>query len=260
MEHRLLEVNAANYLDRIEFRGNPEPTLHALRSLQHLHLLHVPFENLDIHLGVPIVLDLERFYEKIVLNGRGGFCYELNGLFYSLLVALGFDARMISARVYDASCGTYGSDFDHMSILVRIGDAKWIADVGFGDFSMHPLKFVLNTPLMDLAGQFLIEEDSPEHFRISRYSAEQGVYVPEYLFSTHRRQLSDFTEACRYQQTSPESHFTKKMMCSMATPTGRTTLTNDKLIITENGRRSEKPVSNRQEFERVLKACFDISL
>jgi N-hydroxyarylamine O-acetyltransferase len=253
-------VDTAKYLERIEFRGRPETTTRTLRSLQHLHLLHVPFENLDIHLGVPIVLDIDRFYQKIVINRRGGFCYELNGLFYSLLVALGFDARMISGRVYDSSNGTYGSDFDHMAALVEIDGDKWIADVGFGDFSMHPLRFVVNTPLMDSTGQFQIEEHDEGHFRISRYSEMQRVYVPEYVFSTQERHLNDFGEACRYQQTSPASHFTKKMMCSIATPTGRITLTNDTLIITERGNRTEEPIKDRREFDLTLKRYFSISL
>ena len=95
------KVNRDGYLSRIgvDPRG-VRPDIETLRLLQYKHLLHVPFENLDIHWKRQIVLDTNRFYEKIVINGRGGFCYELNGLFNELLIAIGFHTHLISGRVY----------------------------------------------------------------------------------------------------------------------------------------------------------------
>ncbi|MGY0040895.1 arylamine N-acetyltransferase family protein [Pedobacter sp. NJ-S-72] len=88
------------YLDRIHYKGKPAADLKSLTGLMKAHLLNVPFENLDIHQKVWIVLDEEKIYTKIVLHQRGGFCYELNGNFQQLLVQIGFDVQIISAKVY----------------------------------------------------------------------------------------------------------------------------------------------------------------
>ena len=92
------------------YHGPREPTLETLRALHKAHMLAVPFENLDIHLGRPIVLDEDRLYRKIVGERRGGFCYELNGLFAALLRELGYEVTLLSARV---SCeqGGFGPEF-----------------------------------------------------------------------------------------------------------------------------------------------------
>ncbi len=77
------------YLERIGYKGNTEPALGLLKVLQKKHLLNIPFENLDIHYKIPIELNLANTFEKVVIKGRGGFCYELNGIFHELLIQLG---------------------------------------------------------------------------------------------------------------------------------------------------------------------------
>src|SRR6187397_3354830 len=104
-----------SYLQRINYRGEQTPTAATLRELHRAHLLTVPFENLDIHLGRPIVLEQGALFDKIVRRRRGGFCYELNGLFAALLYKLGFDVTMLSAGVARAD-GSYGPEFDHLTL------------------------------------------------------------------------------------------------------------------------------------------------
>ena len=96
----------AEYLERMAYDGPTDPTEETLRRLHHAHLLAVPFENLDIHLDRPIVLDVDALFEKVVRRRRGGFCYELNGLFGWLLGELGFDATMIGRGV-SAMCALH---------------------------------------------------------------------------------------------------------------------------------------------------------
>src|SRR5438093_8691000 len=110
------KVDAASYLKRIGYRGPLIPHIDVLRRLHHRHLLSVTFENLDIHLGRPIILDQELFYNKIVRDRRGGYCYELNGW---LLRELGFRVSMLSAKVAGKN-GGFSPDFDHMTLLVRL--------------------------------------------------------------------------------------------------------------------------------------------
>src|SRR6476660_5351915 len=125
------------YLKRINYNGPRQPNAETLRSLQKAHLLSVPFENLSIHSGEPIVLDEDALFTKIVEQKRGGFCYECNGLFASLLRALGFDVAMLAAGVAHPG-GGFGPIFDHMTLMVTL-DQRWLVDVGFGESFVEPL-------------------------------------------------------------------------------------------------------------------------
>src|SRR5262249_42653824 len=132
------QVNVDAYLDRIAYRGPRDVSLETLRDLHRAHLLSTPFENLDIHASCPIVLDARHLYEKIVRRGRGGFCYELNGLFALLLRELGFRVTLLSAGVA-RDAGGFGPDFDHLALRVEL-ETAWLADVGFGE-SFDPVSF-----------------------------------------------------------------------------------------------------------------------
>jgi arylamine N-acetyltransferase len=127
------------YLRRIEYDGPRHPSASTLRSLHRQHLFTVPFENLDIPLKIPIRLELPLLYDKIVVRRRGGFCYELNGLFCELLTAMGFQVCMLSARVR-RDHGGFGPEFDHMLLKVQL-DEPWLVDVGFGESFVDPIIF-----------------------------------------------------------------------------------------------------------------------
>ena len=130
-------VDIARYLERITYHGSREPIVSTLQALREAHLLAVPFENLDIALRRAIVLDEASFWTKIVEHHRGGFCYELNGLFALLLRALGFQVDLLSASVARET-GGFGPDFDHLTLLVHL-EQDWLADVGFGESFRQPL-------------------------------------------------------------------------------------------------------------------------
>src|SRR5258708_22032942 len=120
-------MNLAAYLTRIGYKGSLQVSAEALRQLHLAHVLAVPFENLDIHLGRLSVLQEEAFCRKIVEERRGGFCYEQNGLFAAVLRDLGFPVTLLSARVGEGS-----PEFDHLTLLVPL-EERWLADVGFGE-------------------------------------------------------------------------------------------------------------------------------
>jgi len=225
-----------------------------LRRLQHAHLLAVPFENLDIHWKRPIVLDLERFYDKIVVEGRGGFCYELNGLFNELLKSIGFQTRLISARVFNGT--GHGPEFDHAAIIVTIGSDEFLADVGFGDFATEPLRFVLDLKQQDPSGVFIIRKFDDEYFQVSKQSDDE--WKREYIFQDIERGLSEFAEMCDFQQYSPESHFTKGKLCSILTDDGRKTLTDNKFVVHKADGKQEDPVISEEDFDRILADEFNI--
>lgn len=248
-------MNADKYLERIGLSNASTADRETLDSLQFAHLLAVPFENLDIHWKRPIVLDTEKFYNKIVGEKRGGFCYELNGLFNELLISIGFKTRLISARVFNGT--THGAEYDHAAIIVTIGENEFLADVGFGDFSARPLEFVLDSEQADAAGTFVVRRFDDEYFEVAKRAG--GEWKSEYIFKDTARSLSEFAEMCDHQQYSPESHFTKGKLCSIMTENGRKTLTDRTLITTADGERREIAVESEKNFDRILSEEFSIS-
>jgi N-hydroxyarylamine O-acetyltransferase len=252
-------MNVKKYLQRIGVDKEPlEDTAETLKFLQRQHLLSVPFENLDIHWKRPIVLDTEKFYQKIVGENRGGFCYELNGLFNVLLQELGYETKMVSARVARED-GVFSPAFAHMAIVVNIDHEEYIADVGFGEFTAQPLKFILDAEQRDPAGTFRIAKfpfEGSEYFEIAK--KEEGQWRSENIFDTLPRELSEYTGMCDFQQTSPESNFVKKKICSLMTEDGRKTLTSDTFIVTKNGERTETPVGSPEQFNEILEREFNI--
>jgi N-hydroxyarylamine O-acetyltransferase len=135
-------MNVSAYLDRIHYTQHLKPDVETLHGLHLAHMCSVPFENLDIGLKRPIKIDEVSIWQKIVSQRRGGFCYELNGLFAWLLRHAGFDVTCLNARVFNRA-GELGIDFDHLALLVKIPSqpTPWLADVGFGDSFNEPLSF-----------------------------------------------------------------------------------------------------------------------
>jgi N-hydroxyarylamine O-acetyltransferase len=122
-------MNYIQYLHRLQVNKTENPSYSFLSKLQEQHLFTVPFENLDIHQGNKIVIDEDRIYEKIVIGGRGGFCYELNGIFCWLLRSLSFTVSMVSARVYITTKERFTPEFDHMVLLVDL-EKTYYMDAG----------------------------------------------------------------------------------------------------------------------------------
>jgi N-hydroxyarylamine O-acetyltransferase len=222
---------ARKYLTRI---GAPEPgrpTVELLRDLHVRHLRTVPFENLSIHLGEPIVLDEAALVEKIIDRRRGGFCYELNGLFAGLLRALGFDVALLSARVFTPD-GSLSHPFDHALLRVEL-DERYLVDVGFGTHTSYPLRLDWPEPQADPGGEFLVVDGPDGDVDVHRDG------VPQYRAEARPRELADFGPTCWYQQTSPDAHFTRSLTCSRLTADGRVTLSGNRLITTVAGERTE---------------------
>jgi N-hydroxyarylamine O-acetyltransferase len=249
-------MNTEKYLRRIGIENfDAASSAENLKLLQRRHLLAVPFENLDIHWKRPILLDTERFYKKIVEENRGGFCYELNGLFNELLQNLGFQARLVSARVSDG-CGGFSAEYDHLAIIVNAGESEYLADVGFGAFTAEPLRLETDLEQEDEAGVFVIKKLDDEYLEVAKKDGPG--FRSEYIFKSFGRNLSEFSGMCDFHQTSPESHFTRGKVCSLMTAGGRKTLTDKKFIETRNGQKTEFEVDSEEEFNRILEREFHI--
>jgi N-hydroxyarylamine O-acetyltransferase len=245
-----------NYLERIDFKTPVAVSPECLFQLQKQHLLNVPFENLDIHLHRPILLDVNEYYKKIVLHHRGGFCYELNGLFNELLKKIGFETALVSCRPYNSLTQMFNQEFDHLAMVVTIGKSKWLVDVGFGEFSLLPIAIEKDIEQYDERNAYRIIELEDGHLVQRKTKTES--WINEYVFSEKPRQLSEFAVMCKYHQSSPQSHFTQNRVCSKLTPEGRITLSDKKLKLTQNEQITEIEVRDDGEFRKYLKIYFGI--
>ncbi len=243
------------YLKRIGYTGPVEPTIDTLVQLHRAHLFSVPFENLDIFLGRPIELNIRSFYDKVVRKKRGGYCYELNGLFGWLLTAFGFNVTMLSAHVFKN--GIFGPEFDHMVLLVE-AEKPMIADVGFGDSFITPIGFDGETSLQQ--GYFYRLEKSGSQWVLQRRDPARSNWTPLYIFSPISRALEDYSGMNVYHQTSGDSNFTRKPFCTKATADGRITLLDNRLIMTSRGEREEMPITGASEYNSMLKKYLGIDL
>jgi len=248
-----MDVNS--YLRRIDYHGSREPSPATLRDLHRQHLFTVPFENLDIPLGVPIVLDLAKLYAKIVTRHRGGFCYELNALFGALLRELGFRVHMLSARVRRED-GGFGLEFDHMLLRVDLNE-PWLVDVGFGDSFVDPIVFRAGGA-EQVNGHRYVVLPREDEWQLLREDA-QG-QVPLYAFRDLSHALSEYQRMCEYHQTSPDSHFTKSWICSRATSDGRITIANMRLIVTRGAKREETELKREDELRSCLSDLLGVRL
>ncbi len=250
-----------NYFLRIgleEFQFPIVPTLEKLQKIHRHHLFSIPFENLDIHFGKEITLSIPNFYTKIVEHKRGGFCFEMNGLFYWIITMLGYDADLISCRVANEE-GDLGPDLDHLAMIVRIENTPYLCDVGFGISFLEPFELNTTVEVPWNGNQFKLTQEA-EIFSLWRKSFDSEDYRLQYTFNTNEHKLGDFEDRCKWLQTSEQSHFTQKKLCSIATANGSVMLTNQRLVIIENNNRTEETLSNPLAFINALKHYFGISL
>jgi len=248
-----IAVDVAAYLERIAYRGPLEVSFETLSGLHLAHLYAVPFENLDIISGRPIALGDAELFDKIVVRRRGGFCYELNGMFGALLRELGFRVSMLSAEVA-RELGGFSPEFDHLALRVDL-DEPWLADVGFGDGFRVPLALNDDTE-QEQDGRFyrIIPESE---YRVLQRRDPDG-WTSQYRFTLRPRALEDFAERCRFHQTSPESHFTRGRICTLATPEGRVTLSGVRLLVTTGTERTEQWLAGEAEYAAVLRQTFGV--
>ncbi len=242
------ETWVADYLARIgaPYVENAEPD--RLHELHRRHLLTVPFENLSIHLGEDIVLDDAALTTKIVGRRRGGFCYELNGAFAALLTALGYDVALLAARTHGPT--GLGIPYDHL--VLRVG--PWLADVGFGSHSHYPVRLDDRGDQVDPGGTFRVEETPDGDWDVFKDGE------PQYRVWARPQRLADFVAGCWWHRTSPESHFTRSLVCSLTTENGRITLSGRRLVRTVAGERHEQDLGDDAEVMNAYRVHFGIDL
>jgi N-hydroxyarylamine O-acetyltransferase len=253
-------MNVSAYVERIHYTQQLKPDVETLHGLHLAHMYSVPFENLDIALKRPIKIDQKSIWDKLIKQKRGGFCYELNGLFAWLLKQIGFEVTYLNARVFNRE-GQLGIDFDHLALLVKIpGQApRWLTDVGFGDSFNEPLNFEERGEQTQGLRSYRIEETSSGYITWQRNY--DGSWERQYFFDLQAHKFpKEYEAACLYHQTSPDSSFTRGSIISKGTPEGRISLQDGWLILTTNGEREERALSGKEEYQALLKEHYGIEL
>ena len=165
------------------------------------------------------------------MRGRGGFCYELNGLLLELLAALGYSVRRISARVYGAE-GNLRPPYDHLALVVDC-EGQWLVDVGFGDAFVAPLSLTTAEPARQRDREYRTTLDHGHLDYASK--TPDGAWAPQYRFTLEARRWAEFEPRCAFHQTSPDSHFTQKRVVTRLTEAGRAVIAGEADHVALNG-------------------------
>lgn len=248
------KMDQTQYLKRLNM-SHESPSLESLAALQKMHLQTIPFENLDVIRRVPIYLNLETIYTKVVEQNRGGYCYELNGLFHSLLTKLGYDAHLVSATVLRPNNEWAKAD-THAAIIVYL-DQPYLVDVGFGAATPRVPVPLNGTAKTTVGETYKIEPQTADMF----YLIREVDHSPKtlYQFKRQKKDLVDFHEGCVFNQVSKDSTFTHTDIISLATERGRVTL-HDHLFTEVKDEVTEKRTLSSDEKNSVLTNVFMLSL
>lgn len=215
-----------DYLQRIGLNEVPTNDAEGVRQLMRAQLHSVPFENLDVQAGKIVSLTPEDIVEKIIYRRRGGYCYEVNGLFAMALAALGIDYDIIGARPMFYPQRRPKS---HMVLLVKIGTERWLCDTGFGSFG-------LRAPIgLHQLGEIIIQDDEHfllEHNEHGEYIVKarvKGEWLNQFCFDLHPMEWIDFSLPNYYNSTHPDAVFVKQYLVMQQHPNGRTLLSGNLL-------------------------------
>ncbi|WP_276257587.1 arylamine N-acetyltransferase family protein [Haloglomus litoreum] len=257
------------YLER--FGGEPlpagEPDAAAVATLQEAHVRGVPFETLSVagdpfgsQSGGGVRLDLAALFEKVVVRGRGGYCYELNGLFGWLLDALGVEQSYVAAKMLRAD-GEARPPANHLVNLVTLADERYLVDVGLGTPTMRrplPLDGRVVTDDAGVAWR-VVGTERPDAHGLTQYRCPRtGEWTDRYLFETTARSLDYFAATNDHLSTAPESPFTGSPVVTRATADGHVKLTPTQFVEWIDGEATEHPVVGEEEWRERLREAFDI--
>ncbi len=245
-------MNLEQYLERIKHTGKLEPNLETLIAVHRHHLLNIPYENLDIHFGRTLELSPARAYEKIVLEKRGGWCYEMNGLLAWALREIGFDVEYLACAV-----GQDNSSANHLALKVNL-EQPYLADAGFGNGLLEPIPLSAGVYIQQ-SRAFQLEQHG-EDWRFDIPSAALGAVGNSFDFTLQPRELEDFQERCSYLQTSSESGFVRVVVCHRMTETGVQSLRGAVLQTISNGIETSRTLETQDKYATVLREVFDLHL
>lgn len=248
--------NKAAYLQRINFTGEVSVNFECLKALHWAQHTCIPFENFDICLGRSIELDPKSVYEKLVRHQRGGYCFELNGLFLMALIAFGFEARPLLGRVHVSGTPTGRS---HQITLVNIEDQRWIVDLGFGAESPPmPIPLIFNKPVTFQHQTYRLMDN--DWFGYMLQKKNEAMWKNLYSFDLGHVFEMDIKYGNYYTSTHPDSFFKSARLASLPIENGLLTLFNYKFKRLINGKEELILLKDDPSYLSILEKEFGIKL
>ncbi len=247
-----LDVRA--YLERIEYQGALKPDYATLEALHLAHATHIPFENLDILLGRPILLDLGSLQSKLVDGQRGGYCYEHNTLFAAVLREVGFSVTPLAARVRHRQ--TRLLPRTHMCLQVLVDGTDWIADVGFGGEGLLLPVPMTGQPAQQYRWAYRVVEESTG-LRVLQ-SACGDSWIDLYAFSLEPQEHVDFEVANYYVSTHPSSTFVRTLTVQLPSPERRQILRDRELVVEMAESIETSAINSEQALLAILRKNFGL--
>ena len=248
--------NLDRYFQRIHYSGEAAPVLPVLRRLHVAHATQIPFENIDVLLGRPISLDINELYRKLVIDRRGGYCFEQNSLFAAILEQIGFRVIRLAARVRLGS--TRVAPRTHMLLAIDIDSQLHLADVGFGGacfLEPIPLKDGFEAEIFGWRHRLKKEN---EIWVLS--SRVEGSWIDQYSFTLEPQFAVDYEVANYYVSTIPTSHFRQILVAQAQRTDIRYALHNAKLIESRGSDSQQIRTIEADEITAVLAQLFGIEL
>jgi N-hydroxyarylamine O-acetyltransferase len=246
------------YFRRIEHTGPRTPTLETLQQIHLRHTCAIPFENLDPFMGWPVRLDAQSLQQKLIAEGRGGYCFEHNILFSHALRGVGFDVTWLAARVLANQTPGSATARTHMLLLVTLGPDRYVADAGFGGLTLTgPLRLEAD-----------VEQTTPhEPFRLVAADDDfvmeasfGGSWNALYRFGLQEQLLADYELTNWYLSNHPESRFVTGLMAARPDADRRYALRDNALSIHHRDGRTEQRLLTARELEDALRTLFRIRL
>jgi N-hydroxyarylamine O-acetyltransferase len=255
-----MTLDLAAYARRIGYTGEWAPTLETLKALHLAHATHIPFENLDVLLRRPIRLDLESLWAKLVVGGRGGYCFEQNALFAAVLETIGFRITRLAARVRMGAAQAQPPKSvrprSHMLLAVDLDGQIWLVDVGFGaEVFLHPIPLTPRVVTPQFGWQYRVIAEGSQH--VLQSLRPEG-WFDLYSFTLEEQHPVDYEVSNYFTSTNPNSVFVKTLLAQRPGPDCRRMLANRRLIEYRPDATTETTVPDDDALLEVLAEHFTL--
>lgn len=240
------------YFKRINFDGKAKADIATIAEMMRCQLFSVPFENLDVQAGKIVSLIPEEIVDKIIGRNRGGYCYEVNGIFAMALGAIGIPYQFVAARPMFYPVRRPKT---HMAIVLKIDDQEWLCDLGFGSYGIRaPMRLnLLDTEIKQGFDTFMLSKTNEREYLLK--ALVEGEWADQYAFDLSPQEWIDFTPANYLNSTHPDALFVQKFLVVLHNPNGREILCGD-MLKSVTGGRIDKQTVRPEDRASVLKDRF----
>lgn len=243
------------YLDRIRYDGPLHRDLATLAALHRAHLFAIPYENLDVQLGNAVTTSLPQVFDKIVTGRRGGWCYEMNGLFGWALGELGFKVTRCAGAVMREDRGDEAVG-NHLVLKVVLDEGVFLADVGFGDGPLEPI-FIVSGPFVSHGFEFALTRTEDDWWRLHHHALGG---VSSFDFRLEAADEGLLTQRCQWLQSTPASPFVQNAVLQHHASDGVWQMRGRVLRKTTPSGKQDHLVADAPEYLGILSEVFNLHL